>query len=183
MKVQKLPPSGVERTYGDEEILVSKTDARGIITYANDVFLRVSGYSEQEILGQPHNIIRHHEMPQSVFRLLWNTIKNGGELFAYIVNQSKNGDHYWVHAHVTPTFDAAGKITGYHSNRRSPNRDAIRRIESIYAALLAEERAHGGGEPGIEAALKLLESQLATLGVGYEQFIFSLEPELEEVSA
>jgi PAS domain S-box-containing protein len=87
------------------------------ITYANQVFVRVAGYSEQELPGQAHNLIRHSDMPRCVIKLLWVTISQGNEIFAYVINLSRNGDHYWVLAHVTPSFDAAGKITNYHSSR------------------------------------------------------------------
>ena len=179
MRVLSVPPTGVECFFGEDEIIVSKTDARGIITYANDVFLRVAGFTEQEVLGQPHNVIRHPSMPQAVFRLLWQTIEAGNEIFAYVVNQTKNGDHYWVFAHVTPTFDAEGRISGYHSNRRVPGREAIQRIEPIYAALLAEEKRTGGGEAGIRASMKMLTDHLASANVDYEQFVFALQA-LEE---
>jgi PAS domain S-box-containing protein len=95
--------TGVERTFVENEIIVSKTDLKGRITYANDVFIKLAGFTETELLGQPHSIIRHPEMPRCVFKLLWDTIAEGGEIFAYVVNRSKNGDHYWVFAHVTPT--------------------------------------------------------------------------------
>lgn len=177
MKRQKIRPSGVERFFGEDEIIVSKTDPRGIITYANDVFQKVSGYREEELLGQPHNLIRHPDMPQCVFRLLWQTIAAGQEIFAYVVNQAKNGDHYWVFAHVTPTFDSRGRITGYHSNRRTPDRAAVEQIRPIYAALLDEERKYAHPEEGIRAGLQLLEQILRKKGMDYEQFVFSLERE------
>lgn len=177
MRHLKVQPSGVECFFGEDEIIVSKTDRRGIITYANDVFQRVSGYSEEELLGQPHNLIRHPEMPQSVFRYLWQTIAAGQEIFAYVVNQSSNGDHYWVLAHVTPTFDRQGQIVGYHSNRRVPAKGAVETIRPIYAALQAEERRYASPEQGMAAALSLLTAQLQQVGQDYEQFIFSLERE------
>ena len=118
--------TGVERTFGTDEIIVSKTDTKGRIIYANEVFLRLAGFSEREIIGQPHSIIRHPAMPRCVFKLLWDTISSGKECFAYVLNRSKNGDHYWVLAHVTPTFDSKGTIVSYHSNRRNPRRDNLR---------------------------------------------------------
>jgi PAS domain S-box-containing protein len=177
MRILKVRPSGVECFFGEDDIIVSKTDTRGIITYANDVFQRVSGYSEAELLGQPHNLIRHPEMPMCVFRLLWQTIAAGKEIFAYVVNQAKNGDHYWVFAHVTPTFDRNGRIVGYHSNRRTPSRTAVASIKQVYAALLAEERKCANSEEAIEAGLRLLNDTLQQKGMGYEEFIFSLEEE------
>lgn len=112
--------TGVARTFGDDELIVSKTDARGVITYANDVFLRISGYPEDEVIGAPHNLVRHPDSPRGLFKLLWDQIGAGKEVFAYINNMAKNGDHYWVLAHVSPSFDPRGKLIGYHSNRRSP---------------------------------------------------------------
>ncbi len=111
---RSLVPTGVERTFGPEEIIVSKTDPRGVITYANDVFVRVSGYAEPDILGKPHNLIRHPAMPRAVFRLMWDVIPTGQELFAYVLNLAADGGHYWVLAHVTPTFGPGRAITGYH---------------------------------------------------------------------
>lgn len=174
MRIQKVRPTGIERILHEDDIIVSKTDPRGIITYANDIFQQISGFSEAELLGQPHNLIRHPDMPQCVFRLLWQTIASGEEIFAYVVNQCKNGDHYWVLAHVTPTFDSKGKITGYHSNRRAPGRNAIAAMRPIYEALNAEERRSADPEAGMRAATELLVTHLKKAGMSYEQFIFSL---------
>ena len=134
--------TGVERTFAKNEVIVSKTDTKGIITYANEVFLKLADYSLQEILGKPHNIIRHPDMPKLVYKLLWERIKSGKEIFAYVVNRSRNGDHYWVFAHITPSFDAAKNIVGAHSNRRSPDPQAIQTITPIYQLLKQEEEKH-----------------------------------------
>ncbi len=169
--------TGYERTFGDDEIIVSKTDLKGVITYANHVFLRVSGYSEQELLGQPHNIIRHPAMPRCVFKLLWDVIADGREIFAYVINRCKNGDHYWVLAHVTPTFDSSGRIIGYHSSRRKPSRSAVEQIEELYRRLSAEEQSHANWREGMESAGRLLAEQLQRAGVSYDEFVFSLATE------
>lgn len=169
------PLTGVERTFGEEEIIVTKTDTKGRITYANDVFLRLAGYDEAEVLGQAHSLIRHPAMPKAVFKLLWDTIASGREIFAYVINRSKNGDHYWVFAHVTPTFDAAGRIIGYHSNRRSPDRRAIQTIEPIYQALLEIEATHGADwRAGMDAAVAHLVATLDQTGMPYDEFVFSI---------
>lgn len=183
MRILKTPPSGMETFFGEDEIIVSKTDARGIITYANDVFQKVAGYSEDELLGQPHNLIRHPDMPQCVFRLLWQTIAAGKEIFAYVVNQARNGDHYWVFAHVTPTFDATGRIIGYHSNRRLPDRGAVQQIAPIYALLRAEEQKHSNSEDGMKAATSILLSFLKDKGMDYDEFVFSLDCRTAEEEA
>jgi len=134
-------PSGHERSFAEEEIIVSKTDLKGRITYANQVFARVAGYRVDELLGQPHSIVRHPDMPRCVFKLLWDTIEAKQEIFAYVLNMAKNGDHYWVFANVTPTLDRTGNIIGYHSNRRKPDRDKIEKVVPLYQALLAEEKS------------------------------------------
>ena len=84
MKPTDIRPTGVETTISDNEIIVSKTDTRGIIQYANDVFMRVAKYDESEVIGQPHNMIRHPDMPRTIFKLLWDTIASGQEIFAYV---------------------------------------------------------------------------------------------------
>jgi PAS domain S-box-containing protein len=144
---QAARPTGIERTFSPDELIVSKTDNRGVITYANDVFLRVSGYDADEVIGQPHNLIRHPEMPKAVFTLLWDTLAAGHELFAYIDNLAADGANYWVLAHVTPSYGSGGQVVGYHSNRRSPSRRAVAAIRPLYAQLLAEERRHPNGRP------------------------------------
>lgn len=166
--------SGVERTFGTDEIIVSKTDTKGRIIYANEVFLRMAGFAEAEILNQPHSIIRHPDMPRCVFKLLWDTIEAGKEIFAYVKNRSKNGDHYWVLAHVTPTFDKAGKIVSYHSNRRSPRREAVEKAEGLYKELLAIENGHNDRKVGMDAAFQAVVAKLQGAGVPYDEFVFSL---------
>ncbi len=166
--------TGVERTFDDDEIIVSKTDRRGIILYANQVFVRVSGYSEEELLGAPHSIIRHPDMPRCVFKFLWDTIEAGNEIFAYVVNLCKTGDHYWVFAHVTPSFDEAGRILGYHSSRRTPDRHAVEQIKPIYALLNDTERSYSNKSDGMRASTDLLLEYLDKQRMAYDQFVFSL---------
>lgn len=166
-------PTGRERTFAEDEIIVSKTDAAGRLLYVNDVFCRVGLYPESELIGQPHSIVRHPDMPRCVFKLLWDTIQAGNEIFAYVKNMAKNGDHYWVLAHVTPSFDAGGRIVGFHSNRRVPDRSALARIEPLYAKLLAEENRHPNRKDGMQAASDMLQGMLKDLGTEYDRYIFS----------
>ncbi len=167
--------TGVERTFEDDEIIVSKTDLKGHITYANNVFLRLAGMTEKEALGAPHSVIRNPNMPRAVFKLLWDTIQQGKEIFAYVVNRSKNGDHYWVLAHVTPSYDASGNVIGYHSNRRVPERRIIDEIISpLYKALLDEENKHANAKEGMNASFDMLVNILKEKGVGYDEFILTL---------
>ncbi len=166
--------TGVERFFDEGEIIVSKTDKRGVITYANEVFLRVAGYSEEEILGKPHSIIRHPDMPRCVFKLLWDTLEAGDEIFAFVINKAKCGDHYWVLAHVTPTFGAQGQVIGYHSSRRVPERAAVDAVSGIYAELREVEASVADKRQGMNLATAALLEKLSGLEISYSQFVFSL---------
>lgn len=173
--VHKPEPTGVERHFKPEELIVSKTDLKGRITYANDVFLDISDYAEDEILGQPHSIIRHPEMPRCVFKMLWDEISAGHEIFAYVVNLSKNGDHYWVYAHITPSFDDAGNIQGYHSNRRVAVPETVENmIKPLYAELRGIEESHANRKEGMMAAHAVLIEKMQDAGLSYDQFVQSL---------
>jgi PAS domain S-box-containing protein len=169
-----IQPTGVENLLGEEELIVSKTDLKGRITYANDVFIRMAKYSWKELMGAPHSLIRHPEMPRSVFKLLWDTLQSRQEIFAYVVNLAKDGSHYWVFAHVTPTFDERGNIVGYHSNRRKPDAAQIERIKPIYKALCAEEARHANAKDGMHASFEAMVGLLKQQGVGYDEFVLSL---------
>ncbi len=172
---QEVFLTGVERTFSPDEIIVSKTDLKGHITYANRVFMKLADYDEEELIGAPHSIVRHPDMPRCVFKLLWDTIMGGREIFAYVVNRSKNGDHYWVFAHVTPSFDTSGNINGYHSNRRVPDKKVVNDvIVPLYKDLLAEEARHSNRKQGMNSAYDTLVSMLKEKGVGYDELIFSL---------
>jgi PAS domain S-box-containing protein len=168
------PLTGLQTTFPDHEIIVSKTDARGIITYVNSVFRRVSGYEEHELIGAPHNLIRHPRMPRGVFKLLWDSVRSGQEIFAYVLNRAKNGDEYWVFAHVTPSYDSQGQLVGYHSNRRSPYRDALPKVERLYAALLEKENQYRAAAEAAQAGLDALNSVVAASHLDYAEFVFSL---------
>ncbi len=169
-----VQPTGTERTFGEEEIIVSKTDLKGRLTYANRVFLEIANYEEKEVLGQPHSMIRHPDMPRCVFQLLWDTLQSGKEIFAYVINMAKNGDHYWVLAHVTPTFDSDGNVVGYHSNRRVPDRSALEKVKDLYAKLLAEEERHSDRKEGMLASTNMLMQLLEKQNIEYDEFALSL---------
>ena len=137
-----LPVSGNELRLPDNASLVSTTDLKGRIQYCNRAFIEVSGYSREELLGQPHNLIRHPDMPAEAFRDLWATIRSGRPWSACVKNRRKNGDHYWVLANVTPLMDASGPV-GYMSVRTCPSVEQVRTAEALYARM-REERAAGG---------------------------------------
>jgi len=153
-----------------DDFIVSKTDQKGRITYCNKIFMEVAEYSEAELLGKPHNIVRHKDMPKSVFKLLWSRIESGEEIFAYVINKTKNNNAYWVYANVTASVDVNGKIIGYYSVRRYPNPKALEIIKPLYAKML-EAEAKGG----VEAGTKVLMDTLQDKGVSYDEFIISIQ--------
>lgn len=157
----------------ENDFIVSKTNPKGIITYGNPIFIEFSGYTEDELIGSQHNIIRHPDMPRSAFKLAWDTIQSGKEFFAYVKNLSKDGGFYWVFTHIAPDFDARGNIVGYTSVRRCPQRSALEKIEPVYRQMREAEKA-AGARDAIAAGTQVLLDLLQQAGVGYEELIFSL---------
>ena len=132
-----LPVTHNEFVIPDGVTLVSTTDLQSHITYCNPAFIAVSGYDREELIGQPHNIVRHPDMPQEAFRDMWETLKGGQPWSALVKNRRKNGDHYWVVANATPIMDN-GQVTGYMSVRTKPTREQVQAAEKLYAQMRAE---------------------------------------------
>lgn len=165
--------TGKERTFTGT--IISETDLAGNITYANDTFKEVAGYTEQELIGAPHNILRHPDMPRCVFKLLWATITQKKSISAYVVNRAKNGDHYWVLATVTPKLDASGNLVGYRSERAVPSRSVLdSTIIPLYGQLLAEEKKYNNSDEGMESSFRMVLNLLQEKGISYDQLIESL---------
>lgn len=172
---QQIKPTGRETFFPASELIVSKTDLKGRMTYVNRLFCKMACYDEAALIGQPHSLIRHPDMPRSVFKLLWDTIEARREIFAFVKNMASTGDHYWVFAHVTPSYDLQGKIKGYHSNRRVPPADLIKgTIAPLYADLLAIEKRHVNGKEALAAGTKALNDFIASQKVSYDELMFSL---------
>lgn len=169
-----IQPTNQEVYFDTNDVIVSKTDLKGKIVYANDVFLQIAGYRESEVIGQPHNMIRHPDMPRSVFGFLWERIVGGKEVFAYVKNMTKSGDHYWVLAHVTPSYDESGSITGYHSNRRVPERSSVAKVSKLYGEMRRAETVASGPREGLQAGRAVLEQALAAAKQPYDAFVFSV---------
>lgn len=167
-------PSEHERILGDDDFIVSKTDLKGLITYGNRIFIEISGYSEQELLGAPHSILRHPDMPRAVFKLLWDTIRAAREINAYVKNLAKDGSFYWVFANITPSFDSNGNLSGYYSVRRKPRPEAIQAISALYGVMLEAERKAGDGQAGMKDSAAILHQALEQKGMSYEEFVFGL---------
>ncbi len=137
MKIN-MPVTDHEVIMKPGDILVTRTDLKGIITYANDAFVEISGFTREELVGKNHNVVRHPDMPPAAFEDLWNTIKKGQPWTAPVKNRTKNGDFYWVEANVTPVFKN-GKVTEYLSVRYAPSRQQISEAEDIYQKLNANK--------------------------------------------
>ena len=174
MARQTIQPIDKERVMRDGDFIVSKTDLKGHVTYANKIFKEFSGFSEEEFLGKQHNLIRHPDMPRCVFKLLWEHIQDGQEIFAFVKNICKDGGYYWVWANVTPSLDARGNVLGYYSVRRKPNPKAIPHVAALYRQLLQIEQT-AGSRDAIEASRAHLLQLLNQQGVSYERFILDLQ--------
>jgi len=161
-------PNHNEKQLRSDEFIVSKTDKTGKIIYGNKIFIAISGYDERELLGKPHSILRHPDMPKIIFALLWERIKAKQEIFAYVKNLCKDGSFYWVLANVTVTLGENGELLDYHSVRRKPSSKSLSVIPSLYKELLQAEQ-----QGGMAASKKLLENKLA--GESYDDFIFNLQ--------
>ncbi|MFO1277394.1 MAG: methyl-accepting chemotaxis protein [Sphaerotilus natans] len=144
-----LPITQREYPFPAGQALVSTTDLQGRILYCNPAFIEVSGYTREELLGQPHNMIRHPDMPEEAFRDMWQTIESGQPWSGLVKNRRKNGDHYWVMANVTPLLDGDRPV-GYMSVRTLPDRQQVSEAETLYARM-REAASRGGGGPRLQA--------------------------------
>ena len=160
----------VERQVSADAFLVSKTDTKGKITYCNIPFAQIVGAKSNELIGKPHNIVRHPDMPRVVFKILWEHVKNKKEVFAYVKNKSFDGSFYWVFANVTASLDQNGNTIGYYSVRRKPNPKALEIIIPLYKQLLEIEKSGG-----IEASSKLLENILKEKNKSYDELMNGLQ--------
>lgn len=168
--MQRPSPTATQKSLNQDDFIVSKTDIKGKIIYGNKTFIKISGYEEAELLGKPHSILRHPDMPKIVFKLLWDRIQSKQEIFAYVKNLCKDGAYYWVYANVTATLDERGNIRDFHSVRRKPSQKALDVIPNLYMQLLSAEK-----NGGMEASKALLEKTLKDQGVDYDRFVLSLQ--------
>ncbi|MDF1763830.1 MAG: PAS domain-containing methyl-accepting chemotaxis protein, partial [Oleibacter sp.] len=130
------PVTNQEYLFDADQELISSTDLTGKINFCNEAFVTVSGYSRDELIGKPHNLVRHPDMPKEAFESMWTYLKNGKAWMGMVKNRRKNGDYYWVNAYVTPVF-IEGKLTGYESVRRFPDRKTVERAEAVYGRMRA----------------------------------------------
>jgi len=142
--MHKPTPIDEEIKLDPKRYIVSETDATGKITYANDYFMEVSGYSQEELIGKPHSIVRHPDMPKVVFKLLWQTIQQGKNINAVVKNLAKDGRYYWIFTEFEIRKDTdTGEIIGYHASRKTISKHVIEVIAKLYAKLLEIEKSDG----------------------------------------
>jgi PAS domain S-box-containing protein len=163
-----ITPTNKEVTFDENTLLVTKTDTSGKITYANRAFIDIVKMQESELIGKPHNIIRHPDMPRVIFKLLWDYLKSGREINAYVKNLCSDGSYYWVLANVTPSY-FNDKVVGYHSARKKPKSASLDIIKPLYKTLLDLEK-----QGGMEASMKKIDELLKEKGVEYDEFILSI---------
>ena len=130
------PVTNKDVTFGEDQVLASRTDLQGRITYANDAFVAISGFTREELIGSPHNLVRHPDMPSEAFADLWATVKRGAPWEGIVKNRCKNGDHYWVQANVTPEVEN-GQVVGFLSLRIRPSQKQVEAAASVYARFKA----------------------------------------------
>lgn len=119
----------------DENAIISQTDTTGMITYANRVFCKVSGYDKDDLVGKPHSIVRHPDMPKEVFKKMWETIQSGQAWNGLVKNLRKNGLYYWVDTEILPVKNSNNEITGYIAARKAASRKDIQENEEIYSKM------------------------------------------------
>jgi PAS domain S-box-containing protein len=158
----------------EDDFIVSKSDPAGRVIYGNKIFMEFSGYSEEELMGTQHNIIRHPDMPRAVFKLLWDGLAENKEIFAFVKNMSKDGGFYWVFAQVAPMRDKDKQLSGYTSVRRKPNPKAIPILSDVYRAMLEAER-NAGPKDAMTASGLVLANVLKDKGVSYNELIVILQ--------
>lgn len=177
MTKNNVNPTEVENQFSENDIIVSKTNLKGEITYVNDVFCMTAEADGSEMIGQQHNIIRHPDMPRSIFQLLWQQIKSKNEIFAYVKNMAKTGNYYWVFAHVTPTLDDLGEVTGFHSSRRQAPKNEISFISDLYEKIRHVENSHDNPKEGLNAGVEFFNNFLDKTGMSYDEFVWSVGKE------
>ncbi len=168
-----ITPTTVEKAMRDKDLIFSRTDPKGRITYANNIFVEFSGYTEAELIGSQHNIVRHPDMPRGIFKLLWDKIQNKQECCAYVKNMSKDGSFYWVFATVTPSYDENGNLKGYTSWREKPKSSGMQTASELYAAMLKAE-IKAGSVNAIEASGKILNDALQGTGMSYDEYVMAI---------
>jgi len=173
LKSRDVTPTQVERVLDTGRYIISTTDTKGRIVTVNDALVEYSGYTVAELTGSHHNIVRHPDMPRTVFHMAWSSIQAGEDFSGYVKNLCKDGSYYWVFAHILPQTNEDGDITGFRSVRRAPRREGVEAIVPVYAAMLAAEKA-AGPKDAVAAGSAVLREVLAARGQSYDQMVAML---------
>ncbi len=168
-RIIKPEPKNEEIVISPKKTIVSRTDAKGIIKFANDYFMDIAGYNEKELYGQPHNVIRHPDMPKIIFKLLWDELKKGNDMRAIIKNLAKDGRYYWVITNFHTLRDDDGNIIGYYARRKAVPQHVKEEIEKLYKTL-RELEEHGG----MEASEKYLNEWLSKHNTTFQDYVENL---------
>ena len=176
LTVERPTPIDKEVGWNKSQVVISETDVYGRITNVNDVFCNVCGYSPEEMIGQPHSIIRHPDMPKLIFKLLWDNLKVGNNFIGVIKNLAKSGEYYWVITDFEMRRDATGNITHYIARRKSVPKAVIENyVAPLYETLLKLEKVGG-----MELSSRFFKNYLAKQGKDYIDFIIDVMNENRE---
>lgn len=165
-----VTPNNKELKMKETDLIVSKTDTKGHITYCNDAFMEYSGIYEEELLGKPHSIIRHPDMPRGIYYQLWQTIQQENEFFGFIKNLRNNGGFFWTFANITPSFSGDSELVGYFSVQRYPMPEGIDFFQSLYQQMCEVETSNT--QEAMDASTQILNDAIQDKG-GYNEFICS----------
>jgi len=155
--MQTVTPNDIEKEVSSIDLIVSKSDDKGNITYVNPIFLKISGYTQGELFDKPHSILRHPDMPKAIFKYLWTNLKEGNDVIAYVKNLCKDGSYYWILATVKKAKNPDGSFRNYMSTRKCITATAKETISNLYAELLQIEK-----NDGEESSQKAFENFLQT---------------------
>ena len=167
--IQRPTPINVEVPLDPFKTIMSKTDKKGIIEFANDYFMQICEYKEWELMGQPHNVIRHPDMPKIIFKILWNRLFNGKNIHAVVKNLTKTGKYYWVVTDFKIKYDESGNIKAIYSRRKAVPENVKDFFAKLYADLIKLEKIDG-----MNASGAYLSGYLEDLGKTYDEFILDL---------
>lgn len=168
-KLDRPIPLDREIKLDPSKTIMSKTTPKGIIEYANEYFMEISGYEEYELMGQPHNVIRHPDMPKVIFKVMWERLHNGENIHALVKNLSKDGRYYWVLTNFETRFDDDGNVISHYARRKAAPGSAVFQIEKLYKTLRAIEEKQSP-----EIAEKYFSGLLEEKGITYDQYILEL---------
>ena len=167
--INKPVPTNNEIVLDPYKTIMSKTDSKGIIEYANDYFMEVSGYKEWELMGKAHNIVRHPDMPKLIFKMLWDNLKMGKGIYAIVKNLAKSGDYYWVIADFRLVEDKDGNTEAIYARRKAVPKKVKEKIIPIYNVLSELEKSSG-----MVASEAYFIGKLEDAGMTYESFILNM---------